>query len=311
MDVSLVCPCYNSASSLPRLLDSFKKQDFKGEAEIIFVLDPSEDGSEQLLKEQASSHIRLIANKERLGIVPCRMMGIEQAQGKYVGFIDADDFLEPDFISKMHGALVENCAEIVNCSFYLKNPTREFIYPFRGRNGVYSRDEAIQKLLMDCSVRGFLWSKMFKKEILLEKPLIMLPKNHVFEDVAYCFSSFAKCNKIVTLREPLYHYSKEGEFSATSRKNPDRAQEHLDCFATMRAYCELLDDPKLRKAFLSSKLRSKLSLDYDLSKAKKDGLSKEEANRILKEFSYIYKEKNKDFSSLSVSKIIEESLIKD
>lgn len=311
MDVSLVCPCYNSASSLPRLLDSFKKQDFKGEAEILFVLDPSQDDSEKFLKEHSTSSIRLIVNEERLGIVPCRMMGIEQAKGRYVGFIDADDFLEPNFISKMYGALVENDAEIVNCSFYLKNPKREFIYPFRGRNGVFNRDEAVQKLLMDCSVRGFLWSKMFKKEILLEKPLIMLPKNHVFEDVAYCFSSFAKSKKIVTLREPLYHYSKEGKFSATSRKNPNRAQEHLDCFACMRAYCELLNDAKLRDAFLSSKFRSKLSLDYDLSKAKKDGLSKEEANRILKEFSYIYKDKNRDFSSISVASIIKDSLIID
>lgn len=311
MDVSLVCPCYNSAAFLTRLLDSYKNQDFKGEMEIIFILDPSKDDTEEILRKEISPSIRLIVNEQRLGVVPCRFMGIEQARGKYVGFVDADDYLEPNFVSKMHGALVKNDADIVNCSFFVKNPTKEFPYPFRGKEGVYSREEGIKKLLMDCSVRGFLWSKMFRKELLLEKPLIMLPKSHSFEDMPYCFSVFAKAKKIATLKDPLYHYSKEGEFSSTSRKNPNRAQEHLDCFALMRAFCELLDDEELREAFLSSKLRNKFTLDYDLSKSKKDGLSKEEASRIGKEFSYIYKKDNKDFSSLSVASIVKESLILD
>ena len=292
-------------------MDSYKKQNFKGQMEIIFILDPSKDETEEILRKEASPSIRFIANKERLGVVPCRHMGIEQAKGKYVGFVDADDFLEPDFVSKMFEALEKNDADVVNCSFYVKNPKKEFPYPFRGKDGVYNRDEAIQKLLMDCSIRGFLWSKMFRKELLLQKPLIMLPKNHAFEDMPFCFSIFAKCKKVVTLKDPLYHYSKEGEATLSTRKNPSRAQEHLDCFALMRAYCELLDDEKLRDIFLSSKIRNKFTLDYDLSKSKKDGLSKEEANRILKEFSYIYKKDKKDFSSLSVAPIIEVSLILD
>ena len=311
MDVSLICPCYNSASSLKRLLDSYKKQDFKGEMEIIFILDPSKDETEQILQKEVSPSIRLIVNKERLGVVPCRHMGIAEAKGKYVGFVDADDFLEPNFVSKMFDALEKNNADVVNCSFYVKSTKKEFPYPFRGKDGVYSRDEAVQKLLMDCSIRGFLWSKMFRKEVLLEKPLIMLPKSHSFEDMPFCFSIFAKCSKVVTLKDPLYHYSKEGEDTLSTRKNPNRAQEHLDCFAVMRAFCELLGDKKLREVFLSSKLRNRFTLDYDLSKSKKDGLSKEEANRILKEFSYIYKKDKTDFSSLSVASIIEESLIID
>ncbi len=311
MDVSLICPCYNSASSLRRLLDSFKSQDFQGKMEIIFVVDPGTDETEEILRKEASSSIRLIANKERLGVVPCRNMGIEEAKGKYVGFVDADDFLEPNFVSKMYGALVKNDADVVNCSFYVKNAKKEFPYPFRGKDGVYGRDEAVQKLLNDCSIRGFLWSKMFRRELLLKKPLIRLPKNHSFEDMPFCFSVFAKCKKIVTLKDPLYHYSKEGEATLSTRENPNRAQEHLDCFGVMRAFCELLGDDKLREAFLSSKLRNKFTLDYDLSKSKKDGLSKGERNRILKEFSYIYRKDKRDFSSLSVGPIIEESLIKD
>ena len=311
MDVSLICPCYNSASSLGRLLDSFKKQDFKGEAELIFILDPSKDGTEEILQKEVSPFIRLISNKDRLGVVPCRNMGIAQARGKYVGFVDADDFLEPDFVSKMHKALVENDADVVNCSFYVKSAKKEFPYPFRGKDGVYGRNEAIQKLLMDCSIRGFLWSKMFRRELLLEKPLIMFPKSHSFEDMPFCFSVFAKCSKVVTLKKPLYHYSKEGETTLSTRKNSNRAQEHLDCFAVMRAFCEFLGDEKLREIFLSSKLRNKFTLDYDLSKSKKDGLSKEEANRIIKEFTYIYRKDEKDFSSLSVASIIKKSLILD
>jgi glycosyltransferase involved in cell wall biosynthesis len=310
MDVSLICPCYNSASTLPRLISSLENQDFEGEAEFIFVLDPSRDSSKAILSSCSSPSFRLIANEERKGVVASRMQGIEAAKGTYVGFVDADDFLEPDFLSKMVSALKDNEADVANCSFYIKDNKKEFAYPF-ARHGLYSREEGIKKLLMDCSVRGFLWCKMFKRELLLQKPLLLFPSGHGFEDMPYCFSAFAKATKVVCLKSPLYHYSKEDQLSISSRKNPNRAQEHLDSFACMRAYCEYVNEEKLLKCFLASKVRSKLTLSFDLSKSEKDGLSKAEAKRISKEFALIYKKGKIDFSSLSVFPLIEKALIKD
>ncbi len=308
MDVSLICPCYNSLSSLPRLLSSFQNQDYSGSKEIIFVVDPGQDGTEEYLKKAQNGEIKAVFNQQRAGIVPCRELGIQKAAGKYIGFVDADDYLEPSFLSSMIGAMEKEGADACDCSFYVKEKKREFAYPFRGGDAVLNREKALKKLLQDTSMRGFLWCKMFRREVLQKGPSISLPKNHLFEDVAYCFASFSKCRKVVCLSKPLYHYSKEAPSSATSRKNPNRAQEHLESFASMRAFAERFGDEELRKAFRSSKGRSALSLRFDLRLSRKDGLSKEEAKRIKREFSSLYKKKAPDFSKGSYANLVSVSL---
>ncbi len=284
----MICPCYNSLSSLPRLYASFKEQDYSGEKEIVFVLDPSVDGSADYLRSIEDGETRVIINDERLGIPLCRELGVKTSKGELIGFVDADDFLEKDFLSKMVGALEQEDADACDCSFYIKEEKKEYAYPFRGKGKVLDRYQAIEALLDDTSMRGFLWSKLFKKDIFLSKPTIALPKGHYCEDMPLCFAYFCKCKKVVMLEEPLYHYSKEQPASMTSRKNPNRAHDHLISFACIKEYCNRYGDETLLKLFKKSKLRSYLSLSYDLKLSKKDGLSQEEAKLIKKEFDALF-----------------------
>lgn len=289
MDVSLICPCYNSLSSLPRLLSSFQKQDFAGTKEILFIVDPSHDGTEDYLLGLQSDEVKVIINLERLGVVPCRNLGIEKSRGKYIGFADADDYLDESYLSKMIASMEKENADACDCSFYVKDEKKEFPYPFRGRTKTVSGLQAVRALLWDTSVRGFLWSKLFKRDVLLRNPRVSLPENLLFEDMPFCFMAFSKCEKVILLNDPLYHYSKEDGSSLTNRKNPNRAKQHLASFSFMKDYAERFGDEELRKAFLSSKFRASLSLDYDLSLSKKDGLSKEDAKKVKRDFYSLYK----------------------
>lgn len=286
----MICPCYNSLSSLPRLYSSFKEQDYKGEKEIVFVLDPSSDGSTDYLRSIEDRETKIILNKERLGIPLCRELGVKESKGELIGFVDADDFLEKDFLSKMVGAMEDEKADACDCSFYIKEEKKEYAYPFRGKRKTLDRYRAIEALLDDASMRGFLWSKLFKKDIFLSKPSIRLPKGHYCEDMPLCFAYFCKCKKVVMLEEPLYHYSKEQPASMTSRKNPNRAHDHLVSFACIKEYCARYGDEDMLKLFKRSKFRSYLSLSYDLRLSKKDGLSVEDAKTIKKEFDALFGE---------------------
>lgn len=308
MSVSLICPCYNSLSSLPRLYASFKAQDYSGEKEIVFVLDPSKDGSEDYLRSIEDSETKVIVNNERLGIPLCRELGVNASRGSLIGFVDADDFLEKDFLSKMVGAMEKEDADACDCSFYVKEEDKEFAYPFRGKGRALDSYQAIEALLNDTSMRGFLWSKLFKKDIFTSKPTISLPKNHFCEDMPLCFCYFHKCRKVVMLEEPLYHYSKERPASMTSRKNPNRAHDHLVSFACIREYCNRYGDEKLLKVFKKTKLRSYLSLSYDLRLSRKDGLSLEESKQIKKEFDSLFKDGPGIDQSASYYEIVSKSL---
>lgn len=288
MSVSLICPCYNSLSSLPRLYSSFKEQDYIGEKEIVFVLDPSSDGTGDYLRCIKDAETKIIINEERLGIPLCRQMGVKASRGDLIGFVDADDFLEKDFLSKMVEAMKREGADACDCSFYIKEEKKEYAYPFRGKRKVLDRYQALEALLEDTSMRGFLWSKLFKKDLFLSKPTITLPKSHFCEDMPLCFSYFCKCDKVVMLEEPLYHYSKERPASMTSRKNPNRAHDHLVSFACIKEYCHRYGDEELLEIFQKSKFRSYLSLSYDLRLSKKDGMSAEEGKLIKKEFDSLF-----------------------
>ena len=91
-DVSIIIPIYNASKYLKRCLDSVINQT-KTELEIILINDGSTDNSEEIIKEYKDKRIRYFKNKNQ-GIGKTRNFGITKATGKYIMFLDSDDFLD-------------------------------------------------------------------------------------------------------------------------------------------------------------------------------------------------------------------------
>ncbi len=273
---SLIIPCYAAEKTLPRLLDSLKEQKGGVEFEAIFAVEPSNGMDLALLEEAGKTdpRIRVKANLERLGPMRSREQGLRLAQGEYVAFADADDYLSPYFFFKMKEGF-DKGADAVDCAFaYLRNgKVKKHTFSHR-KAELISGKEAAKRLLFDCSVRGFLWNKAFKRDLLLSVPSIVL--NGRFEDAPFCFPFLLRSHQVALLPDPLYIYSKaeEGE---TKRDPLSRANEHLAAFASIRHYVDLYA-PEFLSDFLSSKFRSRLSLSYDLYLGAKAGSSR--ASRV-------------------------------
>ena len=273
---SLIIPCYAAEKTLPRLLDSLKEQKGGVEFEAIFAVEPSNGMDLALLEEAGKTdpRIRVKANLERLGPMRSREQGLRLAQGEYVAFADADDYLSPYFFFKMKEGF-DKGADAVDCAFaYLRNgKVKKDTFSHR-KAELISGKEAAKRLLFDCSVRGFLWNKAFKRDLLLSVPSIVL--NGRFEDAPFCFPFLLRSHQVALLPDPLYIYSKaeEGE---TKRDPLSRANEHLAAFASIRHYVDLYA-PEFLSDFLSSKFRSRLSLSYDLYLGAKAGSSR--ASRV-------------------------------
>lgn len=304
--VSLICPCYENEKTIVSLVESLDKQDASFPFEVIFVDDPSHGKTLGKLKELAATraYMKIIAHEERVGVMASRIDGIKEAKGKYIGFCDADDFLSHRFLSTMVVKLEEEKADAINCSFYIVDSEgHRNGYPFYCLRKKMNRLQACKALLNDVGMRGFLWTKMIKASILKSQDLPILPGRHGFEDLPYVFAAFSKCDKVIAIQDKLYYYVKSGEDTLTERKYPNRAKEHLDSFAIVRAFAD--NDPSLRKVVISSYLRFKMSLDYDLSRSKEDGLSKLEASAIRKAMKNL-----KSKGDFSVSGEIYESVVK-
>ncbi len=119
--VSVVLPVYNVAAYLPKCLESLLNQTLK-EIEIICVNDCSPDNSLEILKQYAAKDNRIkIIDQTNTGPGVARNNGIKAATGEYVGFVDPDDWAEPEMFAKMYTAAIEQNADIVECGVKIYN----------------------------------------------------------------------------------------------------------------------------------------------------------------------------------------------
>ncbi|MCQ2742883.1 MAG: glycosyltransferase family 2 protein [Bacilli bacterium] len=284
MKISLICPLYkNDPNYLKIALDSFVSQTGDSEKELIVVVDPPYGDCQSLLLEyEGKQNIKVIYNKERLGLVASRKMAIDAAQGEYIGFLDGDDYISPSFCEKMVDALDKTSSDMADCSFYRISPNgKESKNLFRTKIGVFSGLKACDQLLADANIRGFFWTKVYKKEIILQAMEdIKIPNGQLFEDFPINFAAMSKCEKVVLIKDRLYHYRKSEGETLTNQKRKDRAEQHLVTFALARHYADGLGKKEYVSLFKKHLLRTKMSIWFDISLSKKAGLSKEEIGII-------------------------------
>lgn len=113
--VSVIIPVYNVEEYLKECLDSVINQTLK-EIEIICIDDCSTDSSYSILEEYAKkdSRIVLIKNKENMGVGYNRNIGIKEAKGEYIGFIDSDDYISEDYYENLYNTAKKYNSDVVN-----------------------------------------------------------------------------------------------------------------------------------------------------------------------------------------------------
>ena len=276
--VSIIMPVFRNKDTLARALDSFLEQDFEEPSELIMGIDDANDGTFALAKEYSEKHpdkIKMHTEDYRMGQALSRYKAIMDSQGEYIYFMDADDRLRKDCLSTLVKTMRNTGADCVNCSFYQVDEKEKEKAFFSSSSATYNKKEAITAFLWDISFRGFLWTKMWKREIIEKRPLLLLSDHKdMFEDVAFCLSMLSYCEKVVCIKDPLYYYYKNVPTSAMSVHRTDRAERHLWVFALIRDFLEKNQDKSLIEAFKKTAFRSYLSLLFDLSLDKKYGATK-------------------------------------
>lgn len=220
--ISVILPIYNVAPFLPECLDSLLKQSFQ-DLEIIAVDDGSTDESLSILREyEEKSQGKLkVFTKENGGLSDARNFGMEKAVGKYLAFVDSDDFVHPDFCRKMVEAAEEEDLDLVICDFYY----------------YYSPDH----ILPSSAGKGFCADR--KKEALLAAPMAWLrlcrrekfshmrfEKGIYYEDLLFAAPQVLEAERIGFVKERLYYYrQREGSIMRTAAFHP----KFLDIFTVL------------------------------------------------------------------------------
>ena len=232
--ISIIIPVYNVEDFVEECLNSVINQTYTN-LEIIIVNDGSTDGSLDICKKfTKDNRVKLITQQNR-GLSGARNTGIENANGKYIGFVDSDDFIDIKMYEKLHEAIVRYDADIATCGRYIYRDDIIVKKAFNcNRSKVFSKSEAMKDMLLSKCIDMAAWDKLYTRQ-LFDK--IRYPEGENNEDLAIIYKLIDRCERVVHSGYSGYYYrvrvgsiSKSG-FSLAGSKLQDKH------FLEMYEYC--------------------------------------------------------------------------
>lgn len=203
--ISVIVPIYNVEKYLNKCINSIIEQTYQN-IEIILVDDGSNDSSEKICDEYAKKDKRVkVIHKKNGGVSEARNFGIENSNGKYIAFIDSDDYITNDYIEYLYRILKENKADISCCNF-------EYVYSDKENKKIdnqqdnvyiYNQLEALKELLYQRNIDTSLWGKLIKKDLFDN---LKFPCGEIYEDFAVFYKILLKIEKIIYSNIKKYFY---------------------------------------------------------------------------------------------------------
>lgn len=207
MEISIILPVYNVAPYIEECVRSIARQTFK-DWELIVIDDASPDESiDRLtagLREAGSLNWTLVKHERNRGLAAARNSGLEKAAGKYVVFVDSDDYLDLNFLEKLYTDMSASCADIVVSGLKTFDDENRHICTeeLPPQEGVVSGREALF-LLLTGRCRSYICTQLYKREIFDQ---IRFPEGYVYEDRLTAPYLFLASEKVQFVRRTGYNY---------------------------------------------------------------------------------------------------------
>lgn len=244
--ISIIIPAFNIQDYLGNTLDSVLAQSYDN-LEIIVVNDGSKDNTGSILDDYAQKDSRIKAiYQENSGVTSARLCGIQAASGAYIGFVDGDDFIEP----QMYMRLMENAkrfdADISHCGYQMVFPAGRIDYYYNtGRIVKQEGKQGCTDLLSGNFVEPGLWNKLYRRELFEGLDSWMDKSIKINEDLLMNFYLFRKAEKCVFEDVCPYHYVLHQGSAATAQLNKHKLKDPLSVLHILQK--EATDIPELNQ----------------------------------------------------------------
>ena len=210
--VSIIVPVYNCAGFLPRCVDSLLSQTYSS-LEIILVDDGSTDDTSSVCDSLAESDSRIqVLHKTNGGVSSARNAGIEAAKGEYITFTDADDYVNPDHIECLIKLMERHHCDVSVCSYISEEEDKcseQSCCNGSENEKCYDRNSAVCELLAGGAVGGYVWNKLYRRELL--EGVEFRRDRKILEDLLFNFEVFGRVNRMVFCPAASYHYIQRGQ----------------------------------------------------------------------------------------------------
>lgn len=203
--LSIIVPVYNVRQYLDQCIQSILDQSFK-DFELILVDDGSTDGSGDICDNYKEKDTRIIViHKKNGGLSSARNVGIKVARGAFLGFVDSDDWIEPEMFEQMLICADNNDADIIVCRLQMVSENGGTIVEVTGYDECLTMNRwmATQEILKDDLMRSYAVNKIYRKSLFEG---IEYPADRYFEDTSTTYKLIYKANNIATIPYIGYNY---------------------------------------------------------------------------------------------------------
>ena len=228
--VSVIIPCYNCAPVIERCLDSI---DYPN-AEIIVVNDGSKDDSaevvEQYIQAYKGAKKVILLNKPNGGVSSARNAGIQQATGKYIVFVDADDYLMADGLVRVVEIADKGNADVV--LYYANYTTEQNLLPIRSvaqdeiHPAIYLNGREVLKHFDIADY--YVWDAVYSRKMIIDNHLICQEDLHLHEDDVFKGEVYSVAGKVIVTDLRLYCYVQASNHSSTHHQSLERQRILMD-----------------------------------------------------------------------------------
>jgi len=252
--ISVVIPVYKAEPYIRQCLDTVLNQTHQN-LEVILVDDGSPDGCPEICDACAAADPRVrVIHKDNGGVSSARNAGLGAATGRYVGFVDSDDWVDYDFFERLHRAAKESGADIAACGIikvYERHHKRRAFYE---SDRTFSGEAAQREVLKNDQMSCHTWNKLFDRRLF---DGILFPPGKCYEDIHVMHRVFERAAKVAVIADWKYYYRQRPD-SITYTPSAGNLADYFDAHYTI--YREKAQDAELRPYLVKLAAATALSL---------------------------------------------------
>lgn len=274
--LSVIVPVYNAEPYLTECLESLLSQTLK-ECEFIFVNDGSTDNSKMIIEQFQSADNRIILiNQTNSGVSSARNTGMNRASGEYLGFIDADDYIENDMYETLYNCAAENNCDIVVSNFESELDGQKRINKYHFSVDVKLNQKFIHQEIMPFFLESdqlhTVVNKIFRRDIIMDHKIEFPEKVSLGEDGIFNMLYFNLASSMIYIDYTGYHYREVAGSATRNIRNKDYFSKAIEVFITEppSIYENIISYEHIIRLKSIRLIRSTLSYIYVYLKPNKD-----------------------------------------
>ena len=214
--ISVIVPVYDVENYLEKCVESIQNQSVS-DIEIILIDDGSKDRSGEICDMlMLQDHRIKVIHQSNQGVSAARNAGIDAAAGKYLAFIDADDYIEPQMLKKLYTIAEKYSADVVACGAFLYDHQSRKYLPGLTAKGAYNHRQLMESVfLLPNPLGGCIWNKLFRRDVLGD---VRYPVGvSMAEDRIFLYEFYLKAKRGYKIPNPYYHVVERPDSATRSR----------------------------------------------------------------------------------------------